>query len=316
MTGSLSNIRKNRRHKSHLLEDEKSREAQFPSMRFSMLVVIVASLFGSVSINVNAQMVAYKNGGPAPTIDRTANNLPIVQINTPDKNGLSHNRYTDFNVGPEDALLNNSATSVATQLGGYVQGNPNLTALPNGMAKVVLNEVLGTNRANLNGYIEVAGQRADVIIANPNGLSVNGFGVINGGNVTLTTGVPQFAGDGSLSAYRVTQGDITVGSGGINAQQNDGLKLLARSVRVNDKIWSKELNMTTGANLINYGDGSVQVITGTDGVPTVGLDVAALGGLYANRVFLVGTEKGLGVNSLGDMSASAGNIDISHTGKV
>jgi hypothetical protein len=28
MTGSLSNIRKNRRHKSHLLEDKKSREAQ------------------------------------------------------------------------------------------------------------------------------------------------------------------------------------------------------------------------------------------------------------------------------------------------
>jgi filamentous hemagglutinin len=159
---------------------------------------------------------------------------------------LSHNRYDQFNVDRNGVIFNNSPTIANTQLGGYVEGNPQLRS----GAKVILNEVLGTGRSQLNGYIEVAGRRADVIVANPNGLSVNGFGVINGGKVTLSTGVPQFGADGSLAAFRVTRGDIAVDGGGINAVQNDSLDLISRAIKVNAQIWAKNLNLITGANVV------------------------------------------------------------------
>ena len=88
----------------------------FPSMRFSTVSVFIVAMFGSVS--VSAHMVAYKSAGPPPTIERTANNLPIVQIATPDQNSLSHNRYTDFNVDTKGAILNNAHTITNTNLAG------------------------------------------------------------------------------------------------------------------------------------------------------------------------------------------------------
>lgn len=44
------------------------------------------------------------------------------------------------------------------------RGNPNLGA---GSARVIVNQVVGGNASQLLGYTEVAGQRAEVVIANP-----------------------------------------------------------------------------------------------------------------------------------------------------
>ena len=70
------------------------------------------------------------------------------------------------------------------------------------------NEVTSTNPSNLRGYTEVAGSKADVIIANPNGITCNGCGFINTSRGVLTTGTPVFGGDGSPNAFRVTGGNI------------------------------------------------------------------------------------------------------------
>ena len=292
-----------------------SRNRYAPLTRYATLGMLVAALFGNVTFT-QAQMVAYKNGSrPAPIIDRAGNGVPLVHINPPNAAGVSHNQYEQFNMDSSGAILNNvkaGSVAVNTQLGGYVQANLQLL----NSAKVILNEVVSANRSNLHGYVEVAGPRADVIVANPNGISVNGFGVINGGNVTLTTGVPQFGGEGSLAAYRVTKGEIAINGNGLNTQGNDSLKLYARSVAANAKVWANQLQITTGTNQINDGDGTVQIIAGEGGVPTVGLDVAAIGGLYAGKIFLVGTEQGLGVKTLGDIAASAGDVVIDSTGKV
>src|SRR5690606_18634118 len=43
---------------------------------------------------------------------------------------------------------------------------------------------------------------------------------------------------------------------------------------------------------------------GVGPTPTVQLDVAAIGGMYAGKIFLVGNEKGLGVNNGGVISAN------------
>lgn len=284
------------------------------SLRFVTLSVAVAALFGSVSV-AHAQMVAYKNGaGPRPTIDQSANGRPVVQIVTPNAAGLSHNRYDQFNVDKNGAILNNSPTITQTQLGGFIQGNPRIA--PGAAAKVILNEVMSTNRSQLNGYIEVAGQRADVIIANPNGISVGGLGFINASRAVLTSGTPVFGGDGSLAAFRVTQGDINIGTDGLNGTGTSALDLIARSISVNDKLFADKLNVVVGANQVNYGELGVVMIAGEGGQPTVGIDSGLLGGMYAQKIMLAGNEYGVGVRLLGDVAASAGDVTISNTGQI
>jgi filamentous hemagglutinin family protein len=69
-----------------------------------------------------------------------------------------------------------------------VAGNP---WLAKGEAKVILNEVNSRDPSNLNGMIEVAGKKAQVVIANPAGITCNGCGFINANRATLTTGQAQ-----------------------------------------------------------------------------------------------------------------------------
>ena len=116
-----------------------------------------------------------------------ANGVPLVNITTPSAAGVSRNTYRQFDVGSQGAILNNSRTDVQTQLGGWVQGNPWLAAGP---ARVILNEVNSSQPSQLNGFVEVGGQRAEVVIANPAGINVNGGGFINASRATLTTGTP------------------------------------------------------------------------------------------------------------------------------
>lgn len=171
---------------------------------FTPLALTVAIMFGGINI-VYAQIKADPSatGNKRPVIDNTANGLPLVQIVTPNAAGVSHNQYQQFNVDKSGAILNNASNNAYTQLGGWVGGNPNL---PNGGARIILNEVTSTNPSALRGYLEVAGQRADVVISNPNGFLIDGAGFINTSRGVITTGVPVWGGSGSLDGFRVTQG--------------------------------------------------------------------------------------------------------------
>ncbi|MDO8311253.1 MAG: filamentous hemagglutinin N-terminal domain-containing protein, partial [Sideroxyarcus sp.] len=263
-----------------------------------------------VTAQVIADQAALANSRPV--VDATANGLPLVQITTPSAAGVSHNQYTQFNVDPAGLILNNSQTTVQTQQAGYITANPNLA----NSARVILNEITSTNRSQLNGYTEVAGQRAEVIIANPNGITCNGCGFINTSRGVLTTGTPVMGASGSLDAFRVTDGDIQIGANGLNATNLTQLDLITRSVQVNGELWATNLNVIAGANLINYNTLGVQFIQGVGAKPTVGIDVALLGGMYANKIRLIGTEAGVGVNSLGILAAQAGDFNLDNQGQI
>ncbi|WP_457395810.1 filamentous hemagglutinin N-terminal domain-containing protein, partial [Roseateles sp. P5_E1] len=170
-------------------------------------------------------------GNERPTVLAGPNGVPMVNITTPSAGGVSRNRYAQFDVGPEGAILNNARGQTQTQLGGWVQGNPWLAT---GSAKVILNEVNGP-ASRLNGYIEVAGQRAEVVIANPAGIQVNGGGFLNASRVTLTTGTPVFKG-GALDGYRVTGGTIDISGDGLDTSRVDYTDLITRSLQVNAGI--------------------------------------------------------------------------------
>ncbi|MBX9800870.1 MAG: hemagglutinin repeat-containing protein [Burkholderiaceae bacterium] len=270
-----------------------------------------------------AQIVTDPNApsNQRPTIVQTANGLPQVNIQAPSAAGVSRNTYNQFDVQSNGAILNNSRDNVQTQTGGWVQGNPWLAG---GAARVILNEVNSSNPSHLRGYVEVAGQRAEVIIANPAGIQINGGGFINADRVTLTTGttVNNPGNKGALERYRITQGLISVEGLGLDTRGASYTDILARSVQVNAGIWANKLKVVTGANEISINSANeagkvaqgITPIASTGTVPPFSLDVAALGGMYAGHIYLIGTENGMGVRNQGSIHANGGNLVLLSNG--
>ncbi|TNV10117.1 filamentous hemagglutinin N-terminal domain-containing protein, partial [Buttiauxella sp. B2] len=247
------------------------------------------------------------------TTDKAANGVPVVNINTPNGTGISHNQFKDYNVGKEGLILNNATGKLnQTQLGGLINGNANLKAGKE--ARGIINEVTGGNRSQLQGYTEVAGKAANVMVANPYGITCNGCGFINTPQATLTTGKPVFDANGNLQALDVKKGSITIEGQGIDASNSDALSIISRATEVNAAIHAKDLKVIAGANRVGA-DGSVQAQQGEGAAPTVAVDTGALGGMYANRIHLVSSEKGVGVN-LGDLNTRQGDITLDASGKL
>ncbi|WP_194285823.1 two-partner secretion domain-containing protein [Alcanivorax sediminis] len=247
-----------------------------------------------------------------PTLDQAANGVPIVNIQNPNGQGVSQNFYNDLNVSSQGLILNNSRQLTQTQLGGYIEGNPNLT---NGSASVILNEVIGTNPSSLKGYMEVGGARADVIVANPNGITCNGCGFINTSHATLTTGTAIMEG-GRLQGFDVQGGNILIGENGLNASNTDRFDLIARSVRVTGQIHAKELNVVTGLQTVDRESLETSANSVGGEIPEFAIDSTALGGMYANRIRLIANEDGVGVRLDAPVAAQSGDMYLSANGKL
>ncbi|QOG12847.1 filamentous hemagglutinin N-terminal domain-containing protein [Arcobacter sp. FWKO B] len=251
----------------------------------SFILVAEQTALYAGGIEVDAQA---PNANKA-TLLNSPNNVPIINIVTPNSSGLSHNKFTNFNVENKGLILNNSKVITDTQLAGYISYNPNLTG---NEAKLILNEVTSTNKTLLQGYTEVAGKSADVIIANPNGISVNGGGFINTPNATLTTGTPMLN-DGVLQGFDVSKGNIIIDGNGFNGNNIDKVNLYAKALEINAKIYANELNVVTGENNISQ-DGTVT--SKNKSGSGISIDSTLLGGIYANTITLKSTDKGIGVN--------------------
>ena len=274
-------------------------------------IMVALGLAATVS---NAQIVADPGapGTQRPTVLNTANGMPLVNIQTPSAAGVSRNTYRQFDVGGQGAILNNSRTNIQTQLGGWVEGNPWLAT---GSARVILNEVNSNDPSRLLGYVEVAGQRAQVVIANPAGITCEGCGFINANRATLTTGTPILNG-GSLDGYRISGGMIDISGAGLDTRDTDYTDVIARAVQINAGIWANTLKVSTGANEVSADHTQIQAIAGNGPAPAFGIDVAALGGMYAGKIMLVGTEAGVGMRNAGEIGASADEVVVTADGKL
>ncbi|MCP1444010.1 filamentous hemagglutinin [Pseudomonas sp. GGS8] len=252
---------------------------------------------------------------PGTSLGQAGNGVPIIQIATPNGTGLSHNQFHDYNVGTQGVILNNVANQTgATQLGGIIVGNPNLT---NGVAaQTILNEVVGGSPSQLRGYTEVAGQSARVIVANPYGISCNGCGFINTPRVTLTTGKPVLD-NGRLDRFQVDQGSVTIDGAGLNANNVDRFEIITRSAKINAEIQAKNLTIIAGRNDVNA-DSLNATARADDGSakPQLAIDSSALGGMYAGAIKLVGTEAGVGVKLDGNLATSGGDIQLDANGHL
>jgi filamentous hemagglutinin len=276
--------------------------------------VLIGVLFLNPIVTTAAELALDAQSGSNAAVTQAANGVPMVNIATPNGSGLSHNKFTDFNVSQQGLILNNSAQAVVqTQLGGYVMGNPNLTG---GAANIILNEVNGGSPSQLKGYTEVAGKSAAVIVANPHGISCDGCGFINTPRVTLSTGKPVVEG-GRLDRFDVDGGQISIEGDGLNARNVSQFDLITRSAQINAELHASQLNVITGRNDVDAANLSATA-KADDGSakPQLAIDSSALGGMYAGAIRLVGTEAGVGVKLAGDMAASAGDIQIDANGQL
>ena len=236
-------------------------------------------------------------GNRCPLVQETANGIPLVNISAPTAGGVSRNDYERFNIPTKGAILNNSYTLSKTELAGYVQGNANMAQGP---AKIIVNQVTSGNPTTMNGFLEVAGHKADVIIANPNGITVNGGGFINTARAILTTGKPEYDNKERLKDFRIdNDATILITGNGLNGKKADTLELYTRAAEIEAAIFGNTVHVTTGANVIDANTGKVTAIEGKGKKPEIAIDVKDLGGMYAGRIFLIGNEKGLPIDIKG-----------------
>ncbi|MBW3918931.1 filamentous hemagglutinin N-terminal domain-containing protein [Neisseria meningitidis] len=259
------------------------------------------------------------------TILQTGNGIPQVNIQTPTSAGVSVNQYTQFDVGNRGAILNNSRSNTKTQLGGWIQGNP---WLARGEARVVVNQINSSHSSQLNGYIEVGGRRAEVVIANPAGIAVNGGGFINASRATLTTGQPQYQA-GDLSGFKIRQGNVAITGQGLDARDTDYTRILSYHSKIDVPVWGQDVRVVAGQNdVASTGDAHSPILnnaaantsnnTANNGthIPLFAIDTGKLGGMYANKITLISTAEQAGIRNQGQLFASSGNVAIDANGRL
>ncbi len=234
----------------------------------------------------------------------------------PPVSGVSHNAYVDFNVGRAGLEFVNSEAR----------------------ARVIVNEVVSTRTSLIEGPISVSGPRASVIVANPNGITVNGGSFINTGNVALSTGRVQFN-DFNIApgvpqrnvVLTTEQGSIEIGPSGLSGAFNS-LELIAKQLRINGPV----------SNTVSRADASIRAIAGdsqaeintavspTDNLTpwiayeggeasnpdAVLVDITRLGSLHAGRIQIAVTDRGAGVRNAGDLYANVGDFTLNTNGEL
>jgi len=271
--------------------------------------------FGMQPLAASAQAtLPIKAAAGAPTtIGNSAAGVPIVNIAAPNARGVSNNRFDQFNVGTAGVVVNNSAQTVQTQLAGSVQGN---AALGRQGANLVLMQVTSGAPSQLLGKTEIAGQRANFVLANPAGITCSGCGFLNAPRVTLATGTPNLNADGTLAGFDVKQGRLAIDGAGLVAS-NSAIDLIARAMTINGNVQGQSIDAIAGANRVDYATNNAIAQTGSGDKPAVAIDVQALGSMYGNgAVRLIGTEAGVGVRDTGKLTSLTGNISIGANGDV
>lgn len=282
------------------------------SMSGTRAVVAGVAAFGMLPALSDAQIVP--TPGTSTHVIQTPNGLPQVNVAAPSGAGVSVNTYNQFDVSRAGAILNNSATMVQTQQAGWINGNPNYGA--GQAARIIVNQVNSPNPSQIRGALEIAGARAELVLANPSGIFLDGASFINTSRATLTTGAPYYGADGSLAGYNVNRGLVTVSGAGLNATGTDQVDLIARAVQVNAAVYAKNLNVIAGAARVNHDTLAATPIAGDGPAPAVAIDVSQLGGMYSDRIFLASNEFGVGVANAGTIAAQAGDLTLQSNGRL
>lgn len=249
----------------------------------------------------NDTMIVAAGGTHEPGVSLAASGAQVVNIVTPNGNGLSHNQYQQFDVNQHGAVLNNSLTPGMSQLAGNMSANPNLGQRE---ASIILNEVIGRNPSLLQGQQEIFGKAADYVLANPNGISCQGCGFINTNGSSLVVGNPLVE-NGLLQGFSTLNNRNTLSISG-TLKTSGVLDLIAPKINYEGKVIVNDFRHADG----KVTPAAIRAISGLNRVtrngevvsneqPSTALDSYYLGSMQAGRISIINTAQGSGVKLAG-----------------
>ena len=264
------------------------------------VITVIFLLLHTLEI-FGANLVVDPNSTYNTKIDESRNGVPIVNISTPNDRGVSINEFKEYNVDEKGQILNNADNIGRSYLGGLINANPNLA--PNQAANLIILQVNGSNRSQIEGYLEaLSRQKVDVILANENGLYINNSGTINIKNFTATTGKLNLK-DGDFVGIDVEKGNVLIGPKGFNGNNTDYVDIIAKTLELRGNVVANNLNIKTGSNDKNSSN-------------TLAIDASELGGMYAGVIKIVSTDKGVGVNSDSFIVSKDKKLEITADGQI
>ena len=243
-------------------------------------------------------------------LDMSRNGTPIVNISTPNGRGISINEFLNYNVGHEGQVLNNADNIGRSHLAGIINANPNLAA--NQAANLIILQVNGSNRSDIEGYLEaLSRQKVNVILSNENGIYLNGAGTINIRNFVPTTGRVKLQ-NGDFVGIDVEKGRVVIGSNGFDASTTDYVNVIAKALELQGSLVGNKVDVTLGENTVDKNG----AVTSKHGINSVAIDASKLGSMYAGQISIISTDKGAGVNSRGIVYSRDKKLEITADGKI
>ena len=311
------------------------------SKSFLVHLALISLIFEQLLFvaSASAQALPINPDGTTNTqVTQTAAGVDQVNIAAPNANGLSHNKFTDYNVNTSGQVINNfsgydgvAAGSVTganavtqTQIGGLVTTNANL--VNSGSAKVILNEVTSSNTSQLLGYTEIAGTKADLILANPNGITCFGCGFVNTARLLMVAGSSNFDSNGNLGFNLKEQSNpnlyvplITIDGLGLDVSRTSSADIIASSIKLLSSIYGSDnttLTLKTGEGRCDYNSKEIIGDTTQNSSQAVfAIDASSLARIQSGQVFLIATKHGVGVKMEADVLASS-TVNIDANGDV
>ncbi len=261
-------------------------------------------------------------------------NPHLIHISAPTANGTSINNYTHFNVPTSGAVLNNSPNAVFSQvINGQIGGNANLGGVS---AKTIINQVTSLNPSLIEGRLEITGPKANLIIANPNGIKINGAQFLNTGITSLVTGRVFINSQADNDAINLitNSGEIEIASGGLSGFM-DNLNLISKSLKIQGQIQNTNPRLSAGVQTIT-GDSNLLINSSNDtfpnvfspyfvNMPTIAsgannpqfiVNLDGAGGITASKISVLVTDKGAGVNFEGGSINAKSDFEILADGKL
>lgn len=124
--------------------------------------MVAALLLWLMGFNGLSGVVVDPNSRYNTGIDMSQNGVPIVNISTPNGRGVSINEFLEYNVGKEGQVLNNADNVGRSRLAGIISVNPNLG--PHQAAGLIVLQVNGVNRSQVEGYIETLSRQMVILL--------------------------------------------------------------------------------------------------------------------------------------------------------
>lgn len=231
----------------------------------------------------------------------------------PTPQGVTLNHFEQFNVGAPGLVINNSLAAGQSELAGQLDASQQYT---DRAASMIVNQVISAHSSAINGPQEIFGQAADYVLANPNGIYLNGASFINVPRASFVVGTPEFEA-GRLSHLNTLQGDGLLEIGKEGASNSAGaLGLVAPRIDSQGDLLSPgNLDLFIGNNRLHYDTQALTEVAQRQRAEQR-YDASLLGAMWSGRIRVVSTRAGAGVRMVSQQLESREGIEVRSAGDL